>query len=127
MRRLMRRGEPAPADATVIFRADELDPEVLVADALSVASVPRPRYATRHALSLRGGTRRRVVVRCGSDSCLLAPVSYRRAGNVRFVSRARAHRRKRFARMVVGRLTSPVVDPCVSEEPPSRRAVSRVT
>ncbi len=29
----MRRGEQPPSDATVIFRADELDPEVLVADA----------------------------------------------------------------------------------------------
>lgn len=33
MRRRMRRGEPVPADATVIFRADELDPEVLASDA----------------------------------------------------------------------------------------------
>jgi hypothetical protein len=29
----MRRGEQPPADATVIIRADELDPEVLIADA----------------------------------------------------------------------------------------------
>ena len=42
-----------------------------------MASVPRPRHATRHALSPRGRPRRRVVVRCGSDSCLLAarPIS----------------------------------------------------
>jgi hypothetical protein len=30
----MRRGEPAPADATVIIRADELDPDVLIAATL---------------------------------------------------------------------------------------------
>jgi hypothetical protein len=42
-----------------------------------IGSEPRSRHATRHALSLRGRTRRRVVVRCGSDSCLLVarPIS----------------------------------------------------
>ncbi|MDP9331808.1 MAG: hypothetical protein M3Q30_00650 [Actinomycetota bacterium] len=33
MRQRMRRGEQPPADATVIIRADELDPEMLAADA----------------------------------------------------------------------------------------------